>query len=107
MPSILNKENFDEQRVICRPVTGIKRGLGAPLPSHVRTHDQRYFDSEYSTFYGRRPATSVKRDHQAGTYPRPQEQQGTKIISNLVGEVYSNKHDPQEKTDVQRSWLPV
>jgi hypothetical protein len=23
----------------------------------------------------------------------------------LTGEVYSNNHDPQEKTDVQRTWL--
>lgn len=28
-----------------------------------------------------------------------------KIISNLVGEVYSQQIDPQEKTDVQRAWL--
>ena len=31
--------------------------------------------------------------------------QGIKKISNLVGEVYSKSYDPQEQTDVQRSWL--
>lgn len=44
---------------------------------------------------------------QAGTYVRPVDQQGTKIISNLVGEIYNKENDPQEKTDVQRSWLPL
>jgi len=28
-----------------------------------------------------------------------------KLISNLTGEVYSKKFDPQEQTDVQRAWL--
>lgn len=42
----------------------------------------------------------------AGTNVRPFELQGTKIISNLVGEIYSKQYDPQEQTDVQRSWLP-
>ena len=28
-----------------------------------------------------------------------------KLISNLVGEVYSKNFDPQEQTDVQRAWL--
>ncbi len=30
---------------------------------------------------------------------------GIKKISNLVGEVYSKNYDPQEQTDVQRTWL--
>lgn len=38
---------------------------------------------------------------------RPNDQQGTKILSNLVGETYSKQNDPQEKTDVQRAWLPT
>ena len=25
----------------------------------------------------------------------------------MVGEVYNKDHDPQERTDVQRSWCPV
>lgn len=37
--------------------------------------------------------------------PRPFEQQGVKCISGLTGEVYKQA-DPQESTDVQRSWLP-
>jgi len=41
----------------------------------------------------------------AGGHIRPEEQQGIKKISNLVGEVYSKSFDPQEQTDVQRSWL--
>ena len=48
---------------------------------------------------------AVKTNALAGGRTRDYDQQGTKIISNLVGEVYSTDHDPQEKTDVQRSWL--
>ena len=44
-------------------------------------------------------------DGLAGGRTRDYEDQGTKIISNLVGEVYSTSADPQEKTDVQRTWL--
>ena len=31
--------------------------------------------------------------------------QGLKRISNLTGEVYNKESDPQELTDVQRTWL--
>jgi hypothetical protein len=41
----------------------------------------------------------------AGGQTRPFEEMGIKKISNLVGEVYSKNYDPQEQTDVQRSWL--
>jgi hypothetical protein len=36
---------------------------------------------------------------------RPMDEQKTKVISNLVGEIYNKEFDPQEQTDVQRSWL--
>ena len=36
---------------------------------------------------------------------RPADAQGIKQLSNLVGEVYSKDYDPQEQTDVQRTWL--
>jgi len=35
---------------------------------------------------------------------RPFVQQGVKCISGLTGEIYKTD-DPQESTDVQRSWL--
>ena len=41
----------------------------------------------------------------AGNNIRSIEEQGIHKISNLVGEVYSKAYDPQEQTDVQRSWL--
>ena len=41
----------------------------------------------------------------AGNNIRAVEEQGIHKISNLVGEVYSKAYDPQEQTDVQRSWL--
>ena len=43
--------------------------------------------------------------NQAGGQIRDFENMGIQKISNLVGEVYSKNYDPQEQTDVQRSWL--
>lgn len=43
----------------------------------------------------------------AGRPPRPEETSAIKSISNLVGEVYNKNKDPQDRTDVQRSWLPT
>ena len=44
-------------------------------------------------------------DKQGGLrQPRPFVEQGVKCISGLTGEVYKLE-DPQESTDVQRSWL--
>jgi len=44
-------------------------------------------------------------DKQSGLrQPRPFVEQGVKCISGLTGEVYKLE-DPQESTDVQRSWL--
>ena len=41
----------------------------------------------------------------AGGQIRPYDQVGIKKISNLVGEIYGQNYDPQEQTNVQRSWL--
>ena len=45
------------------------------------------------------------KSYQAGGQHRPYDKQSLKLISNLVGEVYSKNFDPQEQTDVQRAWL--
>ena len=37
---------------------------------------------------------------------RPMEEMSTKIISNLQGELLNKDHDPQQRVDVQRQWLP-
>lgn len=50
-------------------------------------------------------ATDASALYQAGGQHRPFDKQSVKLISNLVGEVYSKKFDPQEQTDVQRAWL--
>ena len=41
----------------------------------------------------------------AGANNRPIDEQCTKIISNLTGEIFDSNHDAQLKTDVQRTWL--
>lgn len=66
------------------------------LPSHPDSHDKRHFATEYGSFFGTEKVTTqdlVKQmertNKQAGTYTRPAEEQGTKIISNMVGEIYN------------------
>lgn len=52
---MLNSGNYEEQQKVYRPVSGLQRGIGAPLPSHSDTQDKRYFVTEYESFYGGRP----------------------------------------------------
>jgi len=42
----------------------------------------------------------------AGGNGRPDHLQGIKMTSPLIGEVYKTQKDPQQNTEVQRSWLP-
>jgi hypothetical protein len=112
--SMINKYNIAELSLVDRPVGGTKAGFGAVIPQHEASHDRRYFATENSDNYGTRiapgPAQTVAEFKKttevlAGTNMRAFEEQRTKVISNLVGEIYNKKFDPQEQTDVQRSWL--
>lgn len=33
------------------------------------------------------------------------DEQNLRVISNMTGEIFDKNHDPQSKTDVQRTWL--
>ena len=107
---MIHKYNIAELSLVDRPIGGTKQGFGSTLPQHAAQHDRRYFSTENRNFYGQPDAQGQKPSpadlKMAGTNVRPFELQGTKIISNLVGEIYSKQYDPQEQTDVQRSWLP-
>jgi hypothetical protein len=96
---MINKYNVGELNLVERPVSAAKSGFGSALPRHPDNHNQRYFETENRAFYGtpsttlhKRPVTAV--DRQAGVNARSFDQQGTKIISNLVGEIYSKNYDP-------------
>lgn len=111
--SMINKYNIAELSLVDRPVGGTRAGFGAVIPHHEDSHDRRYFATENRDFYGKQDAPGpqetvagfMAKQRVAGTRVRPMEEQGTKIISNMVGEIYNKEYDPQEQTDVQRSWL--
>ena len=111
---MINKYNIAELSLVDRPVQTTAQGFGAVIPRHDATHGARYFRTENRDNFGERvpqgPQETVANfqaasSTQAGGNLRPIEQQGIHKISNLVGEVYSKQYDPQEQTDVQRSWL--
>lgn len=111
---MINKYNIAELSLVDRPVKTTEQGFGAVIPRHDATHDARYFRTENRDNFGEKgqeaptQATAAYEQMQstlAGGNARPLDTQGIKKISNLVGEVYSKAYDPQEQTDVQRSWL--
>ena len=101
---MINKYNIAELSLVDRPINSTHSGFGAIIPRHENTHGMRRFQTENRDFYGQvvppGPEQTVtnfqKLDNVAGTRVRPLENQKTKIISNLVGEVYSKEYDPQE-----------
>lgn len=110
---MINKYNISELNLVDRPVNATREGFGGILPLHERSHDRRYFATEYRSFYGEphaeTPAETLlkqqSRLRMAGTTARPFDQQSTKIISNLMGENLVREADPQERVDIQRQWL--
>lgn len=95
-------------------MSGAVRGFGSVINRHPETHGKTYFSTTHENFFGQPPRPTTQQyvaevhealSQQAGGHKRAYEDQRIKLISNLTGEVYSNSHDPQEKTDIQRSWL--
>jgi hypothetical protein len=107
---MINKYNIAELSLVDRPVGGAHNGFGAVVPRHGSDQHARYFNTEHRDNFGGKDDLDMTRtllmhNKQAGGHMRPEETQGLRKISNLVGEVYSKAFDPQEQTDVQRSWL--
>ena len=114
MLRMINKYNIAELSLVDRPVQSTNSGFGAVIPRHGADHEARYFRTENRDNFGEKvpedPVTANENFQKtaktlAGGNARPFENQGIHKISNLVGEVYSKRYDPQEQTDVQRSWL--
>ena len=93
-----------------RPVSGkFTSGFGGMLPRHEQTHGQRQFKTEYATFYGRPQSAvgPVKVDRSAGLQiALKTENERKRLLTTQLGEVFNQDHDAQQRTDVQRSWLP-
>ena len=112
--SMINKYNIAELSLVDRPVQGTNSGFGAVIVKHPNNHDARYFRTENRDNYGEncpKDAGQTVGEFNAlqrtlaGGQIRGYDQQGIKKISNLVGEIYGKNFDPQEQTNVQRSWL--
>ena len=112
--SMINKNNIAELSLVDRPVQGTKSGFGAVIVRHGDQEGARHFQTETRDNFGKVPpraADQTVEDYNkqnktlAGGQIRPYDQVGIKKISNLVGEIYGKDFDPQEQTNVQRSWL--
>ena len=107
---MINKYNIAELSLVDRPVQGTQTGFGSVVPRHGDVQNARSFYTENRDNFGTREQldmtnTLLMQKKCAGGHMRPDDEQGIKKISNLVGEVYSKNFDPQEQTDVQRAWL--
>jgi hypothetical protein len=89
--------------------------FGSTLKTHVPDHERFFALTTYQQHFDRpsKPtADQVNKDDGAklksfaGHNVRPEHLQGIKMTSALVGEVYKVEKDPQQNTQVQRSWLP-
>ena len=111
---MIHKYNIAELSLVDRPVRGPETGFGTVVNKHPAGHDRTYRNTAQCDAFGYNPKHDANQavdrfnftsNTQGGlSKPRPFEEQGVKCISGLTGEVY-NCNDPQESTDVQRSWL--
>jgi|TARA_B110000305_G_C19315098_1_gene575992 hypothetical protein len=112
--SMIHKYNIAELALVDRPVRGPENGFGTVINKHETGHDRLWRNTSSAEAHGYGLKLSAfdekqKYDKQERTQgglrePRPFVEQGVKCISGLTGEVYKID-DPQESTDVQRSWL--
>ena len=111
---MIHKYNIAELSLVDRPVKGPDDGFGTVVNKHPKNHDAVYRQTSQAEAFGygkkNNAVEEVQRfthlqNNQAGmSQPRAFVEQGVKCISGLTGEVYK-LDDPQESTDVQRSWL--
>ncbi len=111
---MINKYNIAELSLVDRPVGGTQTGFGSVINRFPGNHDQRHFETTQKDFHGEvapADATQTVENFEdrygkaGGGNTRPYEKQKVKTISNLCGEVYNQASDPQEKTDIQRTWM--
>jgi len=114
--SLLTQENMQKQATeINRNVKMNITDFGSTFKKHVPDHE-RFFNMTTNQQFYDRPQNPTVQDvldkdgarlkSFAGGNKRPENLQGIKMTSPLVGEVYKTQKDPQQCTVVQRSWLP-
>ena len=110
---MINKYNIAELSLVNRPVSGPERGFGATVQRFDKDHDKAYFTTTNREFYGEpkkfnaaeTTTNFVKAEGINAGEKNYDPKFGIKKLSGLTGEVYNTSADPQEHTEVQRTWI--
>lgn len=110
---MINKYNIAELSLVDRPVSGPERGFGATVNRWEKDHGKSYLTSTNHEFYGapkrEAPGETVQNFHKTQSINSGERnydpKQGLKKLSGLISEVYNTSADPQEHTEVQRTWI--
>lgn len=110
---MINKYNIAELSLIDRPISGPERGFGATVKRFNKDHEKAYFNTTNHDHFG-----APKRESPGETvedFGKTQginagernydPKRGVKKLSGLTGEVYNTTADPQEHTEIQRTWI--
>jgi len=114
--AVINETNMQKYATeIKRHVKMNITDFGSTFKTHGPDHERLFHLTTYQRNFDRPQNPTVEdviRDEGAklisfaGTNVRPEHLQGIKMTSPLVGEAYKTQKDPQQNTQVQRSWLP-
>jgi hypothetical protein len=110
---MINKYNIAELSLVDRPIAGPTHGFGATVKRFDKDHGKAYFETTNHNFYGapkrEDPTEAVqsfsKTFHTDAGGRNYDPKQGLKKLSGLTAEVYNTSADPQEHTEVQRTWI--
>lgn len=111
---MINKYNIAELSLVDRPISGPERGFGATVKRFGKDHGKPYFETTNHDFYGKpkreTPHETVTTFYKTSSLDSGQRNyndpsRGVKKLSGLTGEVYNHQADPQEHTEVQRTWI--
>ena len=110
---MINKYNIAELSLVDRPVQGPAHGFGSTVKRFDKDHGKVYFNTTNHDFYGapkhELPSETLENFNttfsKSGGQRNYDPKQGIKKLSGLTSEVYNTSADPQEHTEVQRTWI--
>lgn len=110
---MINKYNIAELSLVDRPIAGPKTGFGSVIKRFDKDHGKPYFNTTNHDFFGapkrEDPSETLTKFGKTWSTNSGQRnydpKQGLKKISGLTSEVFNTQADPQENTEVQRTWI--
>jgi len=113
-PSLIHTGNAPVCPPEKRELKGPGSGFGAAISRHGKDHDQRFWSTSHSDFFGARGASrrgEARRDpsahHTAGVGTEHEETKGSGMkCGALCGENHCESSNPASDTRTQRSWIP-